>query len=125
MKNTTVIRTMDEKAAFIAENMTLTFYCALDDLDIEWYYIIKCTYYAVEDEINGEIIFADYDEACEMYNDICDNLEETSDMAKGAEVTISEVGISYADFITSSELDIGTLSDLFDNLKTTKKKILV
>lgn len=125
MKKTIAIRTMDEKAAFIAENMELTFFRVLDDLDIEWNYIIECKCYVVEDDNNGEVIFEDYDVACAKYNELVDELKNSTDVIMiGTEVTFSEVDISYRYFIKSSELDTTQLSDLFDRFAAKKRKII-
>lgn len=125
MKITTEILTIDEKAAFIAENMKLTFDRVLDDFDIEYEYIIEGKCYAVEDAINGERIFADYDDACSAYNHIVDEIEDQTDLMIGTEVTISEVDVSHTGFIKTSEIDAATLSDLFDDLSVPIKSIAI
>lgn len=127
MKKTTAIRTIDEKAAFIAENMELTFDRVLNDFDIKWEYEIECKCYAVEDATNCETIYVDYDEAYAAYNDLVDELEDplykNAGVLIGAKVTIIEVDIRHYDFIKSSDLDAATLSDLFDNLSVPIKVI--
>lgn len=129
MKITTEILTTDEKAAFIAEYMELIFDSVLDDFDIEYYYIIKCKIYAVEIVNCDKCTYADYDEACSVYNDMVDELETPSsvhtDVRIGDIVTLSEVDVSHTGFIKTSELDATTLSDLFDDFVLTKKGNLI
>ena len=126
MKITTEILTTDEKAAFIAENMELIFDNVLDDFDIEYYYIIECKFYAVEIVNCDKCTYADYDEACSVYNDMVDELKNPSsrytDVKTGDIVTISEVDVSHTGFIKSSELDAAALSDLFDDFVATKNE---
>lgn len=127
MKITTEIATTDEKAAFIAENMELIFDSVLDDLDIEYYYIIDCKFYAVEIVNCDKCIYADYDDACSVYNDMVDDFENPSggkysDVRIGDIVTISEIDVSHTGFIKSSELDAATLSDIFDDFVATKNE---
>lgn len=129
MKKTTAIRTMDEKAAFISENMDLTFDGILDDFDLNWAYDIECKCYAVEDDVYGEVIFADYDEAYAAYNNIVDILEDpaykNADVLRGTKVTIIEVDVSYSDYIKSSELNSAVLSELFDEHSVPAKIIAI
>lgn len=127
MKITTEILTTDEKAAFIAENMELIFDNVLDDFDIEYYYIIKCKFYAVEIVNCDKCTYADYEDACSVYNDIVDDFKNPSggkyaDVKIGDIVTISEVDVSTTGFIKTSELDATTLSDLFDDFVATKNE---
>lgn len=129
MKKTTIIRTMDEKAAFIAENMELTFDRVIYNYDINWEYVIECKCYAVEDDIHGEVIYKDYDEAWASYTDMVEELKNPADVYTGVKigdmVTIIEVDVSYTGFIKSSDLDITTLSYLFDGLAIPTRQIAI
>lgn len=113
-----IIKTMEDKAGFIADNMELEY----DGLDYDGVLLftiwIDKTIYSVSDHEGYSVFFERYYEASNYAEDLIETLiilKDDFDENETLTLRLAKNHISFSETIRGDDIDSGRLSDLFDD----------
>lgn len=122
-----IIKTMEDKADFIANNMEME-YDGIDFDDVILFYCrLDKTIYSVTDFYGESCFFELYNEAVNYFGDIVEDTREHIDdyvIDENSAMTLTENHISFKEIIRGDTIDTVTLEDLFDNYAFDEVKFL-
>lgn len=112
-----IIKTMEDKAGFIADNMEMEY----DGIDFDDVILFYCrfdkTIYSVTDFYGERCFFELYYEAVNYFDDIVEDMREHIDdyvIDEFSTMKLTENHISFEETIRGDAIDVSTLEDLFD-----------
>lgn len=112
------IKTMEDKARFIADNMELE-YAGIDfDEVILFISRLDKTIYGVTDFYGESCFFETYPEAMNYFDDIAEEVQDHFDeyvIDENSIMTLSKKHISFCETIRGDDIDSCRLEDLFDD----------
>lgn len=113
-----ILKTTEDKAGFIADNMKLE--CDGIDFDgvINFYCRLDKTIYSVTDFYGDSCFFETYHEAVNYFDDIAEDMQEhfdEYDVDENSIMTLSKNRISFSETIRGDDIDSWRLEDLFDD----------
>lgn len=113
-----ILKTTEDKARFIADNMELEY--AGIDFDGVTLFISRLdkTIYGVTDFYGESCFFKTYPEAANYFDDIVEVVQALKDdyvIDENSIMTLSKKRISFSETIRGDDIDIWRLEDLFDD----------
>ena len=112
-----IIKTTEDKAGFIADNMKLEY----DGIDFDgviiFYCILDKTIYSVTDFYGNSCFFETYHEALNYFDDIVEDMQDHFDeyvVDENSIMTISKNHISFTGAIRGDDIDTWRMEELFD-----------
>lgn len=122
-----IIKTMEDKAGFIANNMEMEY----DGIDFDDVILFYCrfdkTIYSVADFYGNNSFFECYYEAVNYFEELAEDVQEHFDeygIDENSAMTLTENHISFEETIRGDTIDVSTLEDLFDNYAFDEVKLL-
>ena len=113
-----IIKTMDDKAGFIAGNMELEY----DSIDYDDVILFTCrfdkTIYSVSDHEGYSVFFERYYEASNYLEDLIETLiilKDDFDENETLTMRLTKNYISFCEIIRGDDMDSSRLEDLFDD----------
>ena len=122
-----IIKTMDEKAAFIADNMKLEYESIDYDGVILFTSRFDKTVYCVSDYTGWSVFFEDYYEADNYLADLIETLNILKDDFNANEtltIRLTKNSISFCEIIRGDDITISRLEELFDDNMFDEDEIL-
>lgn len=127
MSKYNIIKTMEDKAGFVADNMEMEY----DGIDFDDVILFYCrfdkTLYCVTDFYGESCFFELYNEAVDYFDDIVEDMREHIDdyvIDENSAMTLTENHISFVETIRGDVIDVSTLEDLFDDYAFVEVKFL-
>lgn len=118
MSKYNILKTMEDKAGFIADNMEMEYDgIDFDDVILFWCRFDK-TIYSVTDFYGESCFFETYYEAVNYFDDIAEDMQEhfdEYDVDENSIMTLSKNHISFSETIRGDDFDTWRLEDLFDD----------
>lgn len=122
-----ILKTMEEKAGFIADNMEME-YDGIDFDDVILFYCrLDKTIYGVTDFYGESCFFETYPEAVDYIDDIVEDMREHIDdyaIDDFSTMKLTENHISFEEVIRGDTFDVSTLEDLFDTFVYNEQLII-
>lgn len=113
-----ILKTMEDKAGFIADNMEMEY----DGIDFDWVILFYCrldkTIYGVTDFYGESCFFETYPEAVNYFDDIVEDMREHIDdyvIDEFSTMKLTENYISFEETIRGDTFDVSTMEDLFNS----------
>lgn len=116
MSKYSIIKTMEDKADFIADNMEMEYAGIGSDDVILFYCRLDKTIYGVTDFYGESCFFTSYPEAVNYFDDIVEDTREHIDdyfIDEFSTMKLTENHILYGDTIRGDTIDVANLEDLF------------
>lgn len=127
MANYSILKTSEDKAGFIADNMEMEY----DGIDFDNVILFYCrfdkTIYCVTDFYGDDSFFECYYEAANYFDELAEDVQEHFDeycIDENSAMTLTENHISFEETIRGDSIDVSTLEDLFDNYAFDEVKFL-
>lgn len=118
MSKYNIIKTMEDKAGFVADNMEMEY----DGIDFDDVILFYCrfdkTLYCVTDFYGESCFFELYDEAVDYFDDIVEDMREHIDdyvIDENSIMTLSKTRISFSEIIRGDDIDSCRMEELFDD----------
>ena len=118
MSKYNIIKTMEDKAGFIADNMEMEY----DGIDFDGVILFTSrldkTIYGVTDFYGESCFFKTYHDAANYFDDIAEDMQEHIDdyaIDENSIMTLSKTRISFSEIIRGDDIDSCRMEELFDD----------
>lgn len=123
-----ILKTMEDKAGFIADNMEMK-YDGIDFDDVILFYCrLDKTIYGVTDFYAESCFFELYHEAVNYFDDIVEDMREHIDdyvIDEFSTMKLTENHISFEETIRGDTFDVGTMEDLFNTSTVNNDPLII